>query len=63
MDLLKEMATLIVSEEQHDAKVAELLTSIKCVMADRHVVNRSLVGQLESLRKEVLPLVVEFQSI
>ena len=58
-NVLSEMAALLVPESQKDEKVAKLIASIKNVMTDRHIVNSSLVEQLSSWRKEMLPLVIE----
>ena len=51
--------TFTVTLKYETELVAELLTPIKCVVTDRHVLNGSFIGQLESLTKEVLPLVVD----
>ena len=59
-NLLSEMAELfIVPQDQKDKLLAMLLSSIKNVMTDRHVVNSSFVNQLSAWRQDILPVAIE----
>lgn len=59
-DVLSDMAALLAESDQTvTSKVSQLVMSIKNVMTDRHVVNRSFVDQLTKWREVVLPLAAE----
>ena len=58
-DVLTEMASIVVPPEDVDKKVAQLLVSIKNVMTDRGVTNKSFVIQFQAWRSDVLPLVIQ----
>ena len=49
----------IVPQDQKDKLLARLLSSIKNVMTDRHIVDSSFVNQLSAWRQDVLPVAIE----
>ena len=58
-DILTEMASLLVTPEKVEGKVSELLTSIKNLMTDRVVTNKSFCSQLKQWREKALPHVIK----
>ena len=49
----------IVPQDKKGKLLARLLSSVKNVMADRHVVISSFVNQLSTWRQDVLPVAIE----
>eukprot|EP00794_Sanderia_malayensis_P002877 gene2877-3328_t len=58
-DILTEMASLLVTPEEVEGKVSELLTSVKNLMTDRVVTNKSFCSQLKQWREKALPHVIK----
>lgn len=58
-NVLHEMASLLVEPEEVEVKVAHLVASIKSLMTDRVVTNKSFCDQLKQWRENVLPLAIE----
>ena len=58
-DVLTEMVGLIVPDNQVEQKVREQLFSIKNIMTDRAITNKTFVDHLSSWRSDILPFVIE----
>ena len=62
MKMLRDVFTdvsKLVDKENVDSKVAEIVSKIKNMMTDRHIVNDSIKNSLESWKNECLPLIIQ----